>query len=244
MLGLCFAVALCGRFVSWGRRSAQCGDELFETASRKYYPLRHWQWSGIPPLEAGFVPDPHYLCSESMTFSEPVTRLLSSASSRYGIVDVNPFFNDNTSEILLLIQSRGSRFEYALAFPHGKAVQAILANPMPPPAMVFPYENGLAILANFFGPAKGVYLLPLPLKSGTTLELTPASSPQFAKVAMAFKSVGQEQTTRDQFCESRRNDFIAFYEKYGGSCNQGSRADSDVNGDFAYFWLGDPPTKR
>ena len=214
MLGLCFAVALCGRFVSWGRRSAQCGDELFETASRKYYPLRHWQWSGIPPLEGGFV------------------------------VDVNPFFNDNTSEILLLIQSRGSRFEYALAFPHGKAVQAILANPMPPPAMVFPYDNGLAILANFFGPAKGVYLLPLPLKSGTTLELTPASSPQFAKVAMAFKSVGQEQTTRDQFCESRRNDFIAFYEKYGGSCNQGSRADSDVNGDFAYFWLGDPPTKR
>jgi hypothetical protein len=176
VLGLCLAVPVCGHFVAWGRRSPQCGEEVFDAVSRKYFPLRHWQWSGIPLLEGGFVPDPHYLCSESLTFSAPVNNLLSSRGSRYAIVDVNPFFNDNTSEILLLIQSQGNRFEYACAFPHGKNVQAILAYPMPPPAMVFPYNSGLAILADFFGPAKGVYLLPLPLRSGTILELIPATS--------------------------------------------------------------------
>lgn len=241
---MCLAVPLCGRFVAWGRRSPQCSDELFETVSRQHFPLRHWLWSGIPLLEGGFVPDPHYICSETIAFSEPANRLLSSRGSSYAIVDVNPFFNDNTSEILLLIQSKDNKFEYALAFPHGKGVRAILASPMPPPAMVFPYKDGLAVLANFFGPTKGVYLLPLPLRSGATLELISASSPQFARVATTFRTIGQDQTTKDQFCDSRRKDFIAFYEKYGGPCNQEKRDASEVDGDFTYFWLGDPSAKR
>jgi len=78
--------------------------------------------------------------------------------------------------------------------------------------MAFPYRNGLAVLANFSGPAKGFYLLLLPLRWGTTLELVPASSPEFAKVAATFESVAQDQTTKHQFCESRSKDFIAFYE--------------------------------
>ena len=55
---------------------------------------------------------------------------------------------------------------------------------MPPPAMVFPYKDGLEVLANFFGPTKGVYLLPLPLRSGATLELISAGSPQFARATV------------------------------------------------------------
>jgi hypothetical protein len=108
----------------------------------------------------------------------------------------------------------------------------------------FPYRNGSAVLANFFGPAKGVYLLPLPFKSGTALDLISANSAEFATVAAAFHAIGQEPTTRDRFCESRRKDFIAFYEKYTGSCNQESRALSEIDADSAYFWLGDPSTKR
>lgn len=244
VLGLCLAVPLGGQFFSWGRRSPECGDELCDAVSRKHFPLRHWQWSGIPLLEGGFIHDPHYLCSESLALSEPVNNLLSSRRSRYTIVDVNPFFNDSTSEILLLIESQGTRFEYRLTAPKHKGIQAVLAYPTPPPALVFPYRNGLAVLANFFGPAKGVYLLPLPFKSGTALDLISANSAEFATVAAAFHGIGQEPTTRDQFCESRRKDFIAFYEKYSGPCNQKSRAVSEIDGDFAYFWLGDPSTKR
>jgi hypothetical protein len=105
--------------------------------------------------------------------------------------------------------------------------------------MVFPYEHGLAVLVNFFGPAKGIYILPVPLRSGATPELISANSAAFAVVAAAFRSVGEERTTRDQFCESKRKDFIAFYEKYYGPCNGENRMVSDIDKEFARFWLKD-----
>ena len=237
VLGL--GVIFGAQFFWWGYRSPQCGEKLCDTVNRKHFPFRHWQWSGILFLEGGFIPDPHYLWSETLTFSDPSTSLLSAKDSRYAIVDVNPFFDDSTSEILLLIQSQESTFEYSLAFPKHKGVQAILATPMPPPAMVFPYKHGLAVLTNFFGPAKGIYILPLPLRSGAALELIPANSAEFAVVAGAFRSVGQERTTKDQFCESRRKEFIAFYEKYYGACDGKSRMVSQVDNEFARFWLQD-----
>jgi hypothetical protein len=205
-------------------------------------------------VEGGFVPDPHYSCSESVKFSEPVDKMLSSTDSHYAVVDVNPAFNDRTSEVLLLIQSHSNTFQYSLGFPHGKGVQAILAIPEPTPAMAFPYNGELAILVNFFGPAKGIYLVPLPLRPGTLrpgtlrpetqLQLIPVGSPEFAKIADSFKPVGREQSTRDQFCESRRNDFIVFYEKYSGPCDQQARTASKIDQDFADFWLKDSSTRR
>jgi hypothetical protein len=227
------------RFFWWGYRSPQCGEKPCDSVRRKHFPFRHWNWSGIPLLEGGFIPDPHYLWSESLTFSVPASRMLSAEDSRYAIMDVNPAFDDSTSEVLLLIQSRDTTFEYSLTFPRHKGVQAISAYPMPPPAMAFPYEHGLALLANFFGPAKGIYILPVPLRSGATLALIPANSAAFAVVAATFRSVGAERTTRDQFCESKRKDFIAFYEKYYGPCNGESRIVNEVDKEFTSFWLRD-----
>lgn len=188
-------------------------------------------------MEGGFVPDPHYSCSDSVKFSEPVNNMLSSTNSRYAVVDVNPAFNDRTSEVLLLIQSHSNTFQYSLGFPHGKGVQAILGIPEPSPAMAFPYNGELAILVNFFGPAKGIYLVPLPPKARTYLQLIPAGSSEFAKIADSFRPVGREQSTRDQFCESRRNDFIVFYEKYCGPCDRQARTASEIDKDFSDFWV-------
>jgi TnpA family transposase len=50
---------------------------------------------------------------------------------------------------------------------------------MQPAAMIFPYERGLALLVNFFGPAKGIYPLHSPIRSGASPGLIPANSPQF-----------------------------------------------------------------
>jgi len=244
LASLCLAALLCGQFIWWGHRSPKGENELCSAVSRKHFPLRHWQWSGIPILEGGFVPDPHYSCSESVKFSEPVNKLLSSRDSSYAVVDVNPGFDDRTSEVLLLIQSRGNTFQYSLGFPHGKGVQAIRAIPEPSPAMAFPYNGELAILVNFFGPAKGIYLVPLPLRPGIHLQLISAGGPEFVKIADSFRPVGREQTTRDQFCESRRNDFIVFYEKYSGPCDRQARRASEIDQDFAGFWLEDSSTSR
>ena len=236
VLVLAVGLLFFARYFCLGYRSPECRDQPCHSVSRAHFPFRHWQWSGIPPFEGGFIPDPHYIWSESASFSDPVSRMLPVTDSRYAIVDVNPAFNDGTSEILLLIQSRDSVFQYSLTFPKHQGVQAILAHPTAPPAMVFPYKNGLAVLVSFFG-MNGIYILPLPLRSGAALDLIPPRSPEFAAVAAALKSVGQERTTREQFCESKRRDFIAFYEKYSGPCGGQSRAISEIESDFAHFWL-------
>jgi hypothetical protein len=88
---------------------------------------------------------------------------------------------------------------------------------MLPDARVFPYKEDLAILEDFFGRGKGIYLLHLPLKSGTTLYLISAKSPEFEEIANTFKTVAQDQAIKLQFCKTT-NDFAAFYEKFAGSC--------------------------
>lgn len=152
-----------------------------------------------------------------MAFSDPVLKLLGSHDATYQVMDVNPFFNDHSSEIVFLVRSGGMLFEYILDFPKGKKVQAVLAEPTKPSARVFPYKGKLAILANFYGLAKGVYVLDLPLKSSGKLQLTPLNSSEFDEITQDFRTVGLDPSVKDQFCRTT-NDFAAFYEKFAGPC--------------------------
>lgn len=127
------AAPSCGRDVG----DARVKDCLCRFVHRKRHHFRHWVWSGIFPGEGGFIPDPHYLCSKDGVFSDPVNELISVKTSRYAIVDVNPFFNDRSSEVLLLVKWHDEVLEYSLNFPKRKDVRAILGQPTPPPALVF-----------------------------------------------------------------------------------------------------------
>jgi hypothetical protein len=211
-------------------------DCLCRLVHRKRHHFRHWLWSGIFPGEGGFIPDPHYLCSEDGIFPEPVNDLISDKESRYAVVDVNPFFNDSSSEVLLLVKWHDEVFEYSLNFPKHKDVRAILGQPTPPPALAFPYKTGLAVLVTFWGRARGAYLLPLPLRKKTVLELVGFGTPEFAEIVGAFRSVAQDRTTKDQFCKSTY-DFVAFFEKYSGPCDARVKDATEIERNFARFWL-------
>ena len=224
--------ASCGRDVG----DARVKDCLCRFVHRKRHHFRHWVWSGIFPGEGGSIPDPHYLCSEDGVFPEPVNELISDKGSRYAIVDVNPFFNDGSSEVLLLVKWQDEVFEYSLNFPKRKDVRAILGQPTPPPALVFPYKTGLAVLVTFWGRARGAYVLPLPLPKKTALELVGFGTPEFAEIVGAFGSVAQDRTTKDQFCKAT-NDFVAFYEKYSGPCAGRVKDGPEIEKNFARFWL-------
>ena len=211
-------------------------DCLCRSVRRKRHHFRHWVWSGIFPLEGGFIPDPHYLCSEDGILPGPVNGLVADKASRYAIVDVNPFFNDRSSEILLLVKGHDEVFEYSLNFPKHKGVRAIWGYPEAPPALLFPYKTGLAVLVNFLGPAKGVYVLSLPLKTKTILELSGIGTPEFAEIVGTFRSVAQDRRTKDEFCKGAY-DFVAFYEKYSGPCDGRAHDSTEIEKNFAQFWL-------
>jgi hypothetical protein len=219
-----------GRFFWWGYRSAKTNEGNPLRVSRRYYPLRHWEWSGLPGDPAGFIPDPHFLSSDTMPLSEPVLKMLSRHDGNFRVIDVNPFYNDRTSEILLLITLGDATFQYSLKFPRGRNVQAVIAYPDLPQARLFPYGNQMALLANFFGPARGIYLIPLPLKSAKTLSLIPTNDPQFQSIASEFRALKNDETTKSDFCDTKSKPFITFYEEYsGGLCNVGG-------GSYDDFW--------
>jgi hypothetical protein len=220
------------RYLHWGHRSSSSSEFKCYEIDRPYYPLRHWSWSGIFPFEGGFIPDPHFVCSEPMQLPDPVERALWEQGASFQVIDVNPFFNDQSSEIQLVIRSSKSVSKYSLQFPGSKGVQAVTAIPSSP-ARMFPYKDQLVLLANFFGPAKGLYLIPLPLQSGGRLTLISARDPQFDLIAKEFNNTAQDRTVKDQFCESRNYDFITFYEKYSGPCVEAS---GSVRNRFDEFW--------
>jgi hypothetical protein len=184
---------------------------------RKHNTFHRLIWSGIFPFEGGFIPDPHCLSSEPMAFTESASKLLNAPGATYQIFDVNPFFNDKSSEVVLLVLSGKDAFEYSLVTPKHRDVRAVLGTPTPPPVRAFPYRGKLALLANFFGPAKGIYLLSPPLRTRVTLQLIPVTSPLFEEIAHDLKSQSLEQSGVDQFCRTT-NDFAAFFEKYVGPC--------------------------
>jgi len=226
------AAASCGRDIG----DARVNDCLCRFVHRKRHHFRHWIWSGTFPVEGGFIPDPHYLCSEDGIFADPVNELISDTASRYALVDVNPFFNDRSSEVLLLVKWHDEVFEYSLNTPKRKDVRAILGQPIPPPALVFPYKDGLAVLVTFWGRARGAYVLPLPLRKRTALELVRFGTPEFAEIVGAFGSVAQDHTIKDQFCKAN-NDFVAFYEKYAGPCAGRVKDGPEIEKNFSRFWL-------
>jgi hypothetical protein len=119
---------------------------------RKHRIFHRLIWSGIFPGEGGFISDPHCLASDQMAFSKPALKLLGSPNATYEVMDVDPFFNDDSSEIVLLIRAGGDLFEYSFDFPKRQNSQAVLAMPGLPSARIFPYRGKLAVLADFSGP--------------------------------------------------------------------------------------------
>lgn len=94
---------LAGRYLHFGFRSSRTSDVRCFEMKRPYYPLRHWTWSGIFPFEGGFMPDPHFGCAEPESLPNSVNRALG-GDGFFQILDVNPAYNDESSEIELLIR--------------------------------------------------------------------------------------------------------------------------------------------
>jgi hypothetical protein len=86
---------------------------------REIFRLRQWQWSGIFPIEGGLLPDPHFVCLVTGSFPRSIETLLTEPSSGFQIIDVNPFFKDESKEIIFAVQS--SSQVYACFLTKGKS---------------------------------------------------------------------------------------------------------------------------
>jgi len=223
--------------LSFGYVSACEQFDVCLPVKRRKYMLRHWVWSGIFPFEGGFLPDPHFICSNLVAVPKSVRRLLGCADAKFQLMDVNPGFQDYSSEALLLFQVDEQTYEYSLRAPGDIPITAAPALNYDPGARLFENDGGIAVLINFFRGVRGFYHICLPLRSGQRLELKPAGGPDFELIASSFRTLPDDRDLKSHFCDSRRLDFIAFYEYYRGSCEEGAeREPSAIRDDFEKFW--------
>jgi hypothetical protein len=94
-----------------GVSTREMNPDYVEIRRPKHH-FRHWIWSGIFPY-GGWIPDPHFAETHVMSFCREATPLIP-APARYQGFDVNPWFRDETSEVVLAIEAAGIVYEYKL----------------------------------------------------------------------------------------------------------------------------------
>jgi len=132
------------------------------TRPRPWWP--HWKWSGIPPLEGGWIPDPHFVSTPPFSFPEDATSMLVGLA-RYQGVDVNPWFGDETSEAILAIEVDGKVTEYELDLEE-------LPKPPDYELMLGTTFTGVDTLLVFPRVEVGEFLFVVPLRYGALVMLT------------------------------------------------------------------------
>jgi len=81
---------------------------------REVHRFRHWQWSGIFPIEGGWIPDPHFMATDVVEVSGDLARRMGVVSARIQGFDINPWFQDGSTEIIVAIETNGDVYEQSL----------------------------------------------------------------------------------------------------------------------------------
>ena len=107
--------------ISANQLDPACPD--FEIQKPGFF-ARHWTWSGIFPLYGGFIEDPHVKCFPIMRAPEAVAALFDAPTARVQLAYLNPFWNDETSQILVLVATQDEVLRFSLTTPQARTIVA------------------------------------------------------------------------------------------------------------------------
>jgi hypothetical protein len=172
---------------------------------------RHWLWSGIFPLEGGFIPDPHIICNPATAAAPSVARALGDSTLRFQLAFLNHFFDDE-SVLVIITSVRGTR-----------AVRLDR-----PPDRTIPPGNGLPGLKNFalggrvyllvgeIG-VKGLVRMPESAEDGSAPLLAP-SSPEFESVLATLAVDPSAADVVADFCNPVEGTLASLTSVWLGGC--------------------------
>ena len=172
-------------------------DSTFIEIRREKHHLRHWKWSGIFPY-GGWIEDPHFVPTHVMNFC-PEAAALIPQPARFQGFDVNPWFEDDTSETILAIESGGAVYEYRLSLRdlvgvrHGfTAVEKIYS---------FTNAESLLFLANLGLTTPALMEVALPLREGGSPAVYGKGSPEWTKIVATLEARCSAGSFTREACE-------------------------------------------
>lgn len=190
-------------------------DPTFIEIRRPVYHFRHWMWSGIFPVYGGFMDDPHFIASPPVLLPDAVRQILGDANARYQIYDINPFFEDETSQTVLVIESRGTSYEYTVQTKEPLALNAIDFEY--PAIRMFMYDSNIGLIS--LSRVVGFASISLPLASGGQIIFQDFDT-SYAREMLQYLKTDQNFLMLKQLCDRpKRNQLkVKFYEKEFGPC--------------------------
>lgn len=184
-------------------------DSSFIDVSREVHRFRHWSWSGIFPFYGGWISDPHFLVTSVFPVPADVGRVLGDASAKYQGVDINPWFDDSSSEIVLALESRGVVHEYVVPNQADPPLAYGFVNNLDR-LYAFPYRSGLAFLTSLDISRSAFLLVSLPLQNSADAEVVYEGSSEYDEIITHLGSTGRYRTLKENPCRGLRDIFELF----------------------------------
>jgi hypothetical protein len=179
---------------------------------RPRYWFRHLQWSGIFPLEGGLHGDPDVTATKVFTFPEELSQRLGARSARFQGFDVNPWFNDRTSEIVLAVEMDGVVHQYRIANSAKPRLSYGFIN-FYAPVIPFAYGDRLVFMTGLSISRLAFLPTDLPLRGDGEIEPVFEGSDAFEAIVQYLRADGRYLGLRDQLC-SQWNPYRELYQRF------------------------------
>ena len=209
-LALCGLVAMSRCPV--GTFSTKELDPSFVEIKRPRYWLRHLKWSGIFPREGGLHRDPEVVATEVFTLPDELRQRLGAKSGRFQGFDVNPWFHDRTSEIVLAIELDGVVHQYRIANSTKPRLDYGFIN-FYAPIVPFAYNDRLAFATGLSISRLAFLSTALPLRGDGEMEPVFEGSEAFDAIVQYLRAEGRYVGLRDQLCGAWKP-YREFYKRF------------------------------
>ncbi len=187
-----FLVTLTSKYITWGEISTKEIDENYIEIKRKRYPFRHWRWSGIPPFYGWFIPDPHFAESAPTKLPADILKFLGVKEGRYQLYDVNPYFEPENVENLMVFEIDGKLYTYQVKLPLKSEIVTLSEEPADVEFIIFAKNeivgfmkyNDYCVEEVFM---TGLFFLKLPFENGSHLEFYNSKSKTYKQISNQLK---------------------------------------------------------
>ncbi|MBJ6361630.1 hypothetical protein JFN88_10025 [Paenibacillus sp. MAHUQ-46] len=190
--------------------STQQADHHYVDVTRTKYYFRNFLWSGIFPLYGGFISDPHFLFQHPVDLTQYLSSFFQKKPVKYQLVQVNPYFKNKTSEMILAMEFDGQAYEYKLEVPSD--YPAFVVESEPSSEFLYYGNNLYFVLTDGWKQAFLIYEILPPLQENKSLTYNLISIDQSDVPAFLNFPLSQDQI--DRLINHYDNSFYDFYSQY------------------------------
>lgn len=187
-------------------------DPAYIEIKREKYRLCHWKWSGIFPFEGGFIPDPHFYSTKPFDMPDQIVNQLGFKSVRFQGYDINPWFEDRTSEIILAIEIDSNVYEVKIENKEPYIMNYGFVN-FYYPIVPFIYKNKVAFITGLDVSKLAILTVELPINKSRVVKPIFSEQPEFHNVIKYLNTLERFKVLREGLC-GQYKPYRQLYEQF------------------------------